>query len=160
MLLIHSSVTFGKNEMKRLLITLIGFLVLNILLPCVVFAEERQEKILTRVITLVPAQQTALLKNLNLQAFSYKVRAREAETLQVSILPNPRLNMRVENAAGSGNFNAFGQRETTVQLSQRLELGDKRNLRRNSANLSKEIAEWDYEIQRLVVLTLLVLPAL
>jgi hypothetical protein len=38
-------------------------------------------------------------------------------------------------------------------LSQRLKLGDKRNLRQNSANLSKEIAECDYEVQRLEVLT-------
>ena len=61
--------------------------------------------------------------------------------------------MRLENTAGSGDFNGFDHSETTVQLSQRLELEDKLNMRRNSANLSKEIAEWDYEIQRLVVLT-------
>ena len=139
--------------MKRVLITLAGFLVLGVLLPCVVLAEEKQEKILTGAITLVQVQQTVLLKNPDLQAFSYEVRAREAETLQAGLLPNPRLNVRVENAAGSGNFNGFDQSETTVQLSQRLELGDKRNLRRNSANLSKEIAGWDYEVQRLEVLT-------
>lgn len=139
--------------MKRVLITLAGFLMLGVLLPCVVLAEEKQEKILTGSISLVQAQQTVLLKNPDLQAFSYEVRAREAETLQAGLLPNPRLNVRVENAAGSGNFNGFDQSETTVQLSQRLELGNKRNLRRNSANLSKEIAGWDYEVQRLEVLT-------
>jgi cobalt-zinc-cadmium efflux system outer membrane protein len=139
--------------MKPVLITLAGFLVLGVLLPCVVLAEEKQEKILTGAITLVQAQQTVLLKNPDLQAFSYEVRAREAETLQAGLLPNPRLNVRVENAAGSGGFNGFDQSETTVQLSQRLELGNKRNLRKNSANLSKEIAGWDYEVQRLEVLT-------
>jgi outer membrane protein, heavy metal efflux system len=61
--------------------------------------------------------------------------------------------MRVEKTAGSGDFNGFNQSETTVLLSQRIKLGNKRNLRRNSANLSKEIAEWDYEVQRLEVLT-------
>ena len=122
-------------------------------LPCVVLAKEKQEKILTGAITLFQAQQTVLLRNPDLQAFSYEVRAREAETLQASILPNPRLNVRVENAAGSADFNGFDQSETTVQLSQRLELGNKRNLRKNSANLSKEIAGWDYEVQRLEVLT-------
>jgi outer membrane protein, heavy metal efflux system len=55
--------------------------------------------------------------------------------------------------AGSGDFNGFNQSKTTVQLSQGLELGDKRNLRKKSANLSKEIAGWDYEVQRLEVLT-------
>jgi cobalt-zinc-cadmium efflux system outer membrane protein len=143
MLLTHSSVTLGKDEMKRLLITLTGFLVMSILFPCVVFAEKEQEKILTGAITLIQAQQKVLLKNHDLQACSYEVRAREAETLQTGLLPNPRLNVRVENAAGSGDFNGFDQSETTVQLSQRPELEDKRNLRRNSANLSKEIAEWN-----------------
>jgi cobalt-zinc-cadmium efflux system outer membrane protein len=142
-----------KDEMKRLLIILTHFLVLGVLLPCINFAEEKQENILTGAITLVQAQQTVLLKNHDLQAFSYEIRAREADTLQAGLLPNPRINVRVENAAGSGNFRGFDQSETTIQLSQRLELGDKRSLRRNSANLSKEIAEWDYEIQRLEVLT-------
>jgi hypothetical protein len=42
-------------------------------------AEEKQKNILTGAITLVQAQQTVLLKNHDLQAFSYEVRAREAE---------------------------------------------------------------------------------
>ena len=139
--------------MKILLITIAGFVVLGNFLPCVVLAKEKQERILTGEITLFQAQQTVLLRNPDLQAFSYEVKAREAETLQASLLPNPKLNVRVENAAGSGNFNGFDQSETTVQLSQKLEMGDKRNLRRYSANLSKENAEWDYEVQRLEVLT-------
>jgi outer membrane protein, heavy metal efflux system len=116
-------------------------------------AEKKQEKRLTGAITLIQAKQTVLLRNPDLQTFYYEVRVREAEILQAGLLPNPRLNVRVENTAGSGDFNGFDQSETTVQLSQRMELGDKRNLRRNSANLSKEIAEWDYEVKRLEVLT-------
>jgi hypothetical protein len=56
--------------MKRVLITLADFLVLGVLLP---------EKNLTGANTLVQVQQTILLKNTHLQAFSYEVRAREAE---------------------------------------------------------------------------------
>ena len=78
------------HEMKSVLITLAGFLVLGVLLPCVVLAEEKQEKILTGAISLVQAQQTVLLKNTDLQAFSYEVRVREAEMLQYGLLPNPR----------------------------------------------------------------------
>jgi hypothetical protein len=55
-----------KDEMKRLLITIAGFLVLGILMPCIVLAEEKQEKKLTGAITLVQAQQTVLLRNLDL----------------------------------------------------------------------------------------------
>jgi len=76
--------------MKSVLITLAGFLVLGVLLPCIVLAEEKQEKILTGAISLVQAQQTVLLKNTDLQAFSYEVRVREAEMLQYGLLPNPR----------------------------------------------------------------------
>jgi hypothetical protein len=64
------------------LITLSGFLVLGALLPCVVLAEEKQEKLLTEAITLVQSQQTVLLKNHDLQAFIYEVGTRIAETLQ------------------------------------------------------------------------------
>ncbi len=138
--------------MKHVLVVA-GFLVLNILFPCAVFAEERKDITLTGSITLGQVSQIALLQNPDLQAFSYEVRAREAETLQAGLTYNPNLNVQLENVAGSGNFNGVDQSETTVQLSQRLELGNKQNLRRNSANLSKEIAGWDYEVQRLEVLT-------
>ena len=135
--------------MKHALIALAAFL----FLPGIVLAEENQEKKLIGAITLVQAQQIVLLQNPDLQAFSYEVRAREAETLQAGLTFNPNLNVQLENVAGSGNFNGVDQSETTVQLSQRLELGNKRDLRKNSANLSKEIAGWDYEVQRLEVLT-------
>ena len=135
--------------MKHALIALAAFL----FLPGIVLAEENQEKKLIGAITLVQAQQIVLLQNPDLQAFSYEVRAREAETLQAGLTFNPNLNVQLENVAGSGNFNGVDQSETTVQLSQRLELGNKRHLRKNSANLSKEIAGWDYEVQRLEVLT-------
>jgi hypothetical protein len=70
-----------KDKMKRLLITLAGFLVLGVLIPCIILVEEKQEKILTGAITLVQAQKTVLFRNPNLQTFSYEVRVREAETL-------------------------------------------------------------------------------
>ena len=52
--------------MKRLLIILTDFLVLGVLLPCIILAEEKQENILTGAITLVQAQQKILLRNLDL----------------------------------------------------------------------------------------------
>jgi outer membrane protein, heavy metal efflux system len=143
----------GKSlvkKMKRVLTTGVC-LVLSFFISAISWAEE-QQKALTGSITLTQALQIALLQNPDLQAFSYEVRAREAEALQAGLVSNPTLNVLVENAVGSGNFNGFDQSETTVQLSQRLELGDKRNLRRSSANILKEIAGWDYEVQRLEVL--------
>ena len=129
------------------------FLTLIFLLPFISMAEEKQKKVLTGSITLAQALEITLLQNPDLQAYSYEIRARDAQTLQAGLVKNPTLNVEVENAAGSGNFNAFDQSETTVQLSQLVELGEKRNLRKSSVNLSKEIAGWDYEVKRLEVLT-------
>jgi len=134
--------------MKRALTTGVC-LVISFFISAISSAEEQKN---TGSITLTQAMQMALLQNPDLQAYSYEVRAREAETLQAGLISNPTLNVLVENAAGSGNFKSFDQSETTVQLSQRLELGGKRHLRRTSANLSKEIAGWEYEVQRLEVL--------
>ncbi len=138
--------------MKCTLKTLGVCLALSFSIPGISWAEGEQQKALTGTITLTQVLQVVLLQNPDLKAFSYEVRAREAETLQAGLSSNPQLHVQVENAAGSGNFNGFDQSETTVQLSQRLELGGKRDLRRSSANLSKEIAGWDYEVQRLEVL--------
>ncbi len=137
--------------MKRALINLLIFFVF--LMPLPSLAEEKQNRILTGSITLVQALKITLRNNPDLRAFSYEIRAREAQTLQTGMIFNPILDVQVENAIGSGNFNGFDQSETTVQLKQMVELGDKRKLRKGSAKLSKEIAGWDYKIQRLGVLT-------
>jgi outer membrane protein, heavy metal efflux system len=136
-------------KMKRILITLAGFIMMGAIFPYALLAEE--EKALTGSITLAQALQLSLLQNPQLQAYSYEIRAREAQALQVGMVSNPVLNVQVENASGS--LNGFNQSETTIQLSQLVELGDKRNLRRNSASLSKELAGWDYEVKRLEVFT-------
>jgi outer membrane protein, heavy metal efflux system len=137
--------------MKRILLTLAGYLILSALFSSFVVAVEKPKKTLTGTINLTQALQISLLQNSELQVFSYEIRAREAQTLQAGLIANPTLNIQVENAAGSGAFNAFDQSETTVQLSQLVELGDKRNLRKSSANLSKELAGWDYKVKRVEV---------
>jgi outer membrane protein, heavy metal efflux system len=139
------------KEMKQSQKLIGVFLALSWLLPIASWAEEKQT--LTGSITLAQALQITLLQNPELQAYSYEIRAREAQTLQAGLVTNPKLNVEVENAGGSGNFNGFDQSETTIQLSQLMELGDKRKLRKSSANLSKELAGWDYEVQRLEVFT-------
>lgn len=141
--------------MNCILKTLGVFLMLAVVFPLASLAEEKQEptKILTGSINLAQVLQVTLMQNPGLQAFSYEVRAREAQALQVGLVANPKLHVEVENAGGSGNFNGFDQSETTVQLSQLVELGSKRHLRKSSANLSKDLAGWDYEVQRLEVLT-------
>ncbi len=104
-------------------------------------------------LTLGRVVRQVLLHNPALQAFSLETRAREAEALQAGLLPNPRLNVEVENVAGSGAFRGFESNETTIQLSQLIELGGKRAARAQAASLSRELAAWDYETARMDVLT-------
>lgn len=107
----------------------------------------------TGVVTLRQALALALVKNPELAAFSWEVRAREAELLQAQLLPNPELDVEVENFGGTGFLGGLDEAETTVQLGQLVELGGKRSKRKQAATLKKDVAGWDYEIQRIQVFT-------
>lgn len=107
----------------------------------------------TGVVTLRQALALALVKNPELAAFSWEVRVREAESLQARLLPNPELDVEVENFGGTGFFGGLDEAETTVQLGQLVELGGKRSKRKRAATLEQDLAGWDYEIQRIQVFT-------
>lgn len=107
----------------------------------------------TGEITLRKALSLALLKNPELAAFSWEVRAQEARTLQAGLLPNPELIIESENIGGPGPAQGFDAAENTVALNQIIELGGKRKKRIRSATLNQKLAGWDYETKRLVVLT-------
>jgi cobalt-zinc-cadmium efflux system outer membrane protein len=104
-------------------------------------------------LTLKRAASLALLRNSELAAFSWEIRAREARALQASLLPNTEIGIELENVAGSGNYRGFDQTETTISLTQRLELAGKRAKRTSVAVLGSDLAAWDYEIKRLDVFT-------
>ncbi|MCA1796349.1 MAG: TolC family protein [Geobacteraceae bacterium] len=89
----------------------------------------------------------------SLAAYDWRIRAREAAALQAGLFPNPELSMEVENVFGSGELSGTDAAETTALLSQMIELGGKRVKRREVAALGAELAEWDYQSQRLEVLT-------
>jgi multidrug resistance efflux pump len=59
----------------------------------------------------------------------------------------------VENFAGSGEFRGFDAAETTIALSQVIELGGKRLRRARVAALERDVAAWDYEATRVDVFT-------
>ena len=105
------------------------------------------------VLTLRQALALALLQNPELAAFSWEVRAAEARTLQAGLWPNPDLGLEVENLAGSGAFQGVRGTQTTLRLSQLIELGGKRSRRLRVAALERDLAAWDYETKRLDVLT-------
>ena len=94
-----------------------------------------------------------LLDNPRLQSYAWQVRVREAESIQASLLPNPVLGTEMENFGGTGPFEGYDSRETTIRLSQKVLLGADRMKRKRLAGLTTELAGWDYETQRLNTLT-------
>jgi len=94
----------------------------------------------------------ALEQSPDLASFSWETRAREARALQAGLLPNPILAAEVENIAGSGPKSGVESAETTLLLSQLIELGGKRSRRRQLGALETKLSRWEYEAARLEVI--------
>lgn len=109
------------------------------------------EDLKATVVTLPRALSLALMKNPELAAFSWEVRAQEAKTLQAGLPPNPEVGVEIEEFAGSGERQGFDAAVSTLQLSQLIELGGKRSRRVHVAALERDLAGWDYESKRLDV---------
>lgn len=107
----------------------------------------------TGVITLSQALALSLIRNPELRAFSWEVRAREAQTLQAGLPPNPEISFELEDFGGTGSVEGFDGTETTILLSQLIPLGGKLSKRKKVASLNAKLAGWDYETIRLNVLT-------
>ena len=101
----------------------------------------------------------ALLNSPDLAAFAWELRAREARLVQAGRLPNPALDVMVEDIGASGRAGGATatdqviQPQTTMQLGQLIELGGKRTARRDAAARTRDLAAWDYEAARMNVLT-------
>ncbi|MCF7956191.1 MAG: TolC family protein [Phycisphaerae bacterium] len=105
------------------------------------------------VINLTQALALALLENPDLKSFSWQVRASQAAQLQASLKPNPQVSLVVGDFGGSGALSGFDGYESTLSVSQLIEVADKRQKRTQVASLEKKIADWDYESKRLDVFT-------
>jgi outer membrane protein, heavy metal efflux system len=106
----------------------------------------------TGVLTLADAVQAALASNPDLAASAYDIRAAEARVLQSGLRPNPEFTTGIENFAGSGTFRRVDAAETTLSLSQVVELGDKRALRRQVGGADVDLIEVEQQARQLDVL--------
>ena len=123
-------------------------------LPLDSSAEESGENLsVPKVLTLGDAVALALLNNPNLRACAWEVRASEAHMLQAGLLPNPEVGIELDRISGPGSLAEGGANESSLTLSQVIEIGGERSKRRRVAGIERDLTGWDYEAARLDVLT-------
>ncbi|HQX78117.1 MAG TPA: TolC family protein [Steroidobacteraceae bacterium] len=103
-------------------------------------------------LTLADALDAALRNHPDLRASAFELSAAQARSVQANLRPNPELALELENFGGSGEASDTGALETTLSLSQVLELGGRRALRRNSAAAGLEVASIEQQARELDVL--------
>lgn len=103
------------------------------------------------VITLAKALSLTLLYNPELKAFSHAIRAADARQLQAGLRVNPELDVEVENFGGADEFAGFKGAQTTIQLSQLIELGGKADKRKAVSGYDARLARTAYRGKRLDV---------
>ena len=105
----------------------------------------------TGIVEIEDALAAALLRNPDLAAFSWEVRSREARALQAGLLPNPQVQVQVQDFAGTGDFSGVDGTESQLFLSQQILTAGKRSKRREAAARGADVAAWEYETARVDV---------
>jgi cobalt-zinc-cadmium efflux system outer membrane protein len=103
-------------------------------------------------VTLAGAIDLALKRNPALVASRYELTASQARVVQAGLRLNPELLLEFENFAGRGEMSGVKSLETTLSLSQVIELGDKRRLRSAAALADSDVASIEQRARQLDVL--------
>lgn len=103
-------------------------------------------------LTLREAVAAALANNPDLGAYVFELRAAQAREQQAGLHPAPELAIEAENFAGSGDTRAYDAAETTLALSQVIELGAKRGARIDFARAGSGAVEIERQAAQLDVL--------
>jgi cobalt-zinc-cadmium efflux system outer membrane protein len=85
------------------------------------------------ILTLERALARAREVNPQLAGFAFEIKAQEARATQAGLRPAPQAELLVEDVAGTGDHQGFDAAQTTLSLSQVLELGGKRGARSEAA---------------------------
>ncbi|MFG1260580.1 TolC family protein [Xanthobacter flavus] len=105
-----------------------------------------------RPLTLTSALASALAANPRLTAAERDIGMASGRDQQAAVLPNPNLSLEVDNALGSGPYQGLDLAEQTLQISQLVELGGKREARMAAAGAGVGVARWEREAIRLQVM--------
>lgn len=103
------------------------------------------------VLTLPKAVQRALAANPRLTAAERDVGIAAGRQIQAGALPNPEASFELDNALGSSAYRGLKAAETTLQLSQLIELGGKREARVAAAAAETDSAQWQRLALRLEI---------
>jgi cobalt-zinc-cadmium efflux system outer membrane protein len=107
------------------------------LCPVSVFAESGPR------ITLSDALRRALATNPRLTSAEKDVRIAAGRRLQAGAIPNPEVSFELDSALGSGELRGLEDAETTLQISQLIELGGKREARIAEGSAELDAAHWE-----------------
>jgi cobalt-zinc-cadmium efflux system outer membrane protein len=105
--------------------------------------------------TLALAQALARVfaRNPELQVSELEIQAASARVSQAGVKPNPEITAEAENLSTFGGAGLFQYTESTLQVSQRLELGGKRGLRIRAAEKNVTIATSQLEVKKADLVT-------
>lgn len=104
------------------------------------------------MLTLPEALSLALMNNPDLAVYSLSQRAADARRIQAGLLPNPELEAEMENLGGPSKQEGFDGPVVKFSIGQLIELGGKRDARRDLADAERALTGWDYAGKRLDVL--------
>lgn len=107
----------------------------------------------TSTLTLRAALQRAEAGNPRIAIAGREIGVATGKKIQAGVIPNPELSFELDNAFGSGDYRGLRSAETTLQLSQAIELGGKREARVAAGAAELQSARWQYEAIRLEVLS-------
>lgn len=107
----------------------------------------------TGPLTLAQAVALALARSPELEAFDWDMRAADARVVQAGAFPNPEFAAETEDFGGKGDRRGFRAADTTLTISQLIELGFKRSHRIAAADQEKLLAVRDYDAKRLDVVS-------
>lgn len=103
-------------------------------------------------LTLTDAINAALQRNPALQHAVFEIRVADARITQAGLRPNPELGITLENFGGNGSVKGTDSLESTLSLSQVIELGGKRNRRLDVARFGRDTVSVERESAQLDVL--------
>lgn len=104
-------------------------------------------------LSLKSAVDAAIKNNPELELLRKEISALESVILQNGLYPNPEFDLEAENILGQKDFSGFKGSEITAKINQSILLTGKINKRTKIAEADITLAEWDYEVKRLTIIT-------